>query len=119
MAISKMKKLTLLAEQENKDQLLQSVQQLQNVEVIPLPKVVEESIVDDFEVTNSRDEQSDNDQFFQDTEYALDYLNQFVPKPGLIAGLKAKREVLTLKDLQDQVDLDEIQAIIDLSLIHI
>lgn len=113
MAISKMKKLTLLAEQENKDQLLQSIQQLQSVEVIPLPKVVEESIVDDFEVTSSRDEQSDNDQFFQDAEYALDYLSQFVPKPGLIASLKAKREVLTLKDLQDQVDLDEIQAIID------
>lgn len=76
MAISKMKKLTLLAEQANKESVLKSIQQLQNVEVIPLPEVVEESILNDFEVISSRDELADNDKVYQDTEYALNYLNQ-------------------------------------------
>lgn len=113
MAISKMKKLTLLAEQANKESVLKSIQQLQNVEVIPLPEVVEESILNDFEVISSRDELADNDKVYQDTEYALNYLNQFVPQLGLIQGLRAKREAFTLHELESRIDVNEIHEIID------
>lgn len=113
MAISKMKKLTLLAEQSDKEQVMKSIQQLQNVEVIPLPEVVEESILNDFEVQSSRDDIADNDKIYQDTEYALNYLNQFVPQPGLIEGLKAKRESFTLSELEDHVNETQVSKVIE------
>lgn len=113
MAISKMKKLTLLAEQSDKEQVMKSVQQLQNVEVIPLPEVVEESILNDFEVQSSRDDIAENDKIYQDTEYALNYLNQFVPQPGLIEGLKAKRESFTLSELEDHVNETQVSKVIE------
>lgn len=115
MAISKMKKLTLLAEQTQKDELLKSIQQLQNVEVIRLPEVIEESILEDFEVHSSRDDLTDNDKNLQDAEYALEFLNQYVPKPGFIEGMRARRESLTLKELEAKVNLDDIQDIINLT----
>lgn len=108
-----MKKLTLLAEQAYKDDLLKSIQQMQNVEVIRLPEVVEESILDDLEVRSSRDELAENDKLFQDTEYALDFLNQYVPQPGMIEALRAKRKSFTLKELEAKVDPSEIQEIVD------
>lgn len=113
MAISKMKKLTFLAEQSDKEQVMKSVQQLQNVEVIPLPEVVEESILNDFEVQSSRDDIAENDKIYQDTEYALNYLNQFVPQPGLIEGLKAKRESFTLSELEDHVNETQVSKVIE------
>lgn len=113
MAISKMKKLTLLAEQSDKEQVMKSIQQLQNVEVIPLPEVVEESILNDFDVQSSRDDIADNDKIYQDAEYALNYLNQFVPQPGLIEGLKAKRESFTLNELEDHVNENQVSKVIE------
>lgn len=109
MAIAKMKKLTLLAEQESKDRLLKAMQEMQSVEMIPLSDVLEEDLVEQFSFQDKQQETQELTERLQDVEHSLSYLQQYVPEPGLIEKLKSKREVLTLEELESHVrtlDLD-------------
>jgi len=113
MAIAKMKKLTLLAEQQNKENVFKSVQEMQNLEVIPLPDVLENELVNGFSVESTKDDINQINQFYQDLEYNLSYLDKFVDQPGLIEGLRRKREVFTLKELESHVENVDLEKHLD------
>lgn len=111
MAIAKMKKLTLLAEHSHKENVLKSVQEMQSLEVIPLAEKLEESLLASFTTETSSVSQTDLSTKLQDIEYAIAYLNDYVPQPGLLEKLKTKREVLTLNELEqhvEKIDTDDL-----------
>jgi len=108
-----MKKLTLLAEQQNKENVFKSVQEMQNLEVIPLPDVLENELVNGFSVESTKDDINQINQFYQDLEYNLSYLDKFVDQPGLIEGLRRKREVFTLKELESHVENVDLEKHLD------
>lgn len=112
MAIAKMKKLTLLAEQANKEILLQSIQKMQSVEIISLSDIFEEELVKQFEFI-SRDQQMDQlKELLQDVTHSLSYIKQYVPEPGMISRLKTKREVLSLEELNAHVQNIDVNELI-------
>ncbi|SFJ96179.1 V/A-type H+-transporting ATPase subunit I [Marinilactibacillus piezotolerans] len=113
MAIAKMKKLTLMAEQQNKETLLRSIQEMQSIEVISLSDVLEEDILEQFEVADSYNETLDYKSELQDIEHALSYVSQFIPEPGMIEKLKTKREVLSLEELESHVKNTDIEGLIN------
>ncbi|WP_080146270.1 V-type ATP synthase subunit I [Marinilactibacillus piezotolerans] len=113
MAIAKMKKLTLMAEQQNKEPLLRSIQEMQSVEVISLTDVLEEELLEQFETTDSYKESADLQTKIQDIEHALSYINQYVPQPGMIENLKTKRDVLSLNELEDHVNKTDVDGLIE------
>lgn len=113
MAIAKMKKMTLLAEQANKDKVLKSIQEMKNVEVISLPDVLEEEFIEGFNIETSQEEISTSNQYFQDLEYSIDFLNNYVKQPGFIEGLRRKREVFSLKELEQHVENTDVEELIN------
>ncbi|WP_208558711.1 V-type ATP synthase subunit I [Marinilactibacillus kalidii] len=113
MAIAKMKKLTLMAEQQNKETLLRSIQEMQSIEVISLSDVLEQDILDQFEVADEYSESSDFSSELQDIEHALSYLAQYIPEPGMIEKLKSKREVLSLEELETHVSKTDVSGLIE------
>lgn len=113
MAIAKMKKLTLMAEQQNKETLLRSIQEMQSIEVISLSDVLEEDILEQFEVADSYNETLDYKSELQDIEHALSYVSHFIPEPGMIEKLKTKREVLSLEELENHVKNTDIEGLIN------
>jgi len=113
MAIAKMKKLTLLAEQANKDKVLKSIQEMQNVEVIPLPDVLEEELIDGFEIESTQEGVSTSNKYYQDLNYSIDFLNNYVSQPGFIEGLRQKREVFSLKELEQHVENTDVEGLIN------
>lgn len=113
MAIAKMKKLTLLAEQANKDKVLKSIQEMKNVEVISLPEVLEEEFTEGFNIESSQEKIGTSNQYFQDLEYSIDFLNNYVTQPGFIEGLRRKREVFSLKELEQHVEDTDVEELIN------
>jgi V/A-type H+-transporting ATPase subunit I len=112
MAIAKMKKLTLLAEQEKKESVLRAVQEMQSVEMIPLSEVVEEELVEQFSFSDKQQESAELTERLQDIEHSLSYIRQYVPQPGLIEQLKSKREVYSLDELEAHVESLDIDQLI-------
>ncbi|GAB2318318.1 V-type ATP synthase subunit I [Alkalibacterium sp. s-m-22] len=113
MAIAKMKKLTLLAEHTNKEAVLKSVQEMQSLEIIPVAEVLEESLLNDFDTSASRDLSNDSQARLQDIEYAINYLQDYVEQPGLIESLKTKKEVFSLKELESIVESADVDALLE------
>lgn len=113
MAIAKMKKLTLLAEHTNKEAVLKSVQEMQSLEIIPVAEVLEESLLNDFDTSASRDLSNDSQARLQDIEYAINYLQDYVEQPGLIERLKTKKEVFSLKELESIVESADVDALLE------
>ncbi|GEQ32949.1 V-type ATP synthase subunit I [Marinilactibacillus psychrotolerans] len=112
MAIAKMKKLTLMAEQQNKETLLRSIQEMQSIEVISLSNVLEEDILEQFEVADVYNDTLDYKSELQDIKHALSYVKQYIPEPGMIEKLKTKREVLSLEELENHVKNTDIKGLI-------
>ncbi|MCD8500961.1 MAG: V-type ATP synthase subunit I [Bacillaceae bacterium] len=112
MAIAKMKKLTLLAEQAHKEAVLKSVQEMQSLEFIPLAEKLEEALLAEFVKDESPADQSQIRTTLQDVQYSINYLNDYVPQPGLIEKLKMKKEVFTLKKLEEYVETSDINQLI-------
>ncbi|MCC5894996.1 MAG: V-type ATP synthase subunit I [Alkalibacterium sp.] len=113
MAIAKMKKLTLLAEHVNKEALLKSVQEMQSLEIIPVADNIEEELLKGFDTAVSGKASTEMDTRLQDIEYSLNYLKEYVDQPGLIEKLKSKREVYTLKDLENHVEQANIDETLE------
>ena len=113
MAIAKMKKLTLLAEHTNKEAVLKSVQEMQSLEIIPVAEVLEESLLNHFDTSASRDLSNDSQARLQDIEYAINYLQDYVEQPGLIERLKTKKEVFSLKELESIVESADVDALLE------
>lgn len=116
MAIAKMKKLTILAEQAYKEEILKSVQEMQSLEVMSLGEKMGEAMLVGLK---SEQDQSDAtalaelNETLQDIRYSLTYLDEFVPGPGTIEKLRTKKEVFTLKELEERVEQQDIKDVID------
>lgn len=81
MGIAKMKKLTLLAEQTEKEALLKAVQGLQNIEIIPLSEALteKEELVQGLYFEEQKGTVGKLTQTIQDIRYAISFLTQYVP----------------------------------------
>lgn len=112
MAIAKMKKLTLLAGQQEKGAVLRSMQEMQSVEMIPLSEVLEEELVEQFSFSDEQQETAELTERLQDIEHSLSYIRQYVPEPGMIEKLKSKRDVLSLDELENHVSTVEMDNLI-------
>lgn len=112
MAIAKMKKLTLLAEQSDKEDVLKAMQEMQSVEMIPLSEVLEEELVEQFSFTDQQQQTAELTERLQDVEHSLSYLRQYVPEPGLIEQLKTKRDVYSLAELESHVESLNVEELV-------
>lgn len=112
MAIAKMKKLTLLAEQESKQNLLKAVQEMQSVEMTSLESTLEEELLEQFSFTDEQKKAQELTDRLQDVEHSLSYIGQYVPEPGFIEKLKSKREVMSLEQLETHVDSLDLDGLI-------
>ncbi|SEK83239.1 V/A-type H+-transporting ATPase subunit I [Carnobacterium iners] len=113
MAIAKMKKVTLLAEQTDKDLLLKAVQELQRLELFDLSTLEESTLLDYYSKEKPANERMEYEERLKDIQYSLTYLNQYIPKAGMFAKLKAGREEYTLEELEKSVSITRLKEICD------
>ncbi|WP_161877654.1 V-type ATP synthase subunit I [Alkalibacterium sp. MB6] len=115
MAIAKMKKLTILAEQEYKDEILKSVQEMQSLEVMSLGEEMGKTMLvglNSEQTPADTTALADISETLQDIRYTLNYLDDFVPGPGTLEKLRTKKEVFTLKELEERVEQYDIEGVI-------
>ncbi|RAN60670.1 MFS transporter [Dolosigranulum pigrum] len=112
MAIAKLKKLTLIARQRDKDLALKSVQKMQNIEVAPLPEMLEDELLEGLSVESSKDSVAEVDNYLNDLRYALKFTDQYTPSLGLIEGLRQKRQTYTMAELDEAVSEEHISEIL-------
>lgn len=113
MAIAKMKQITLLAEQANKEQLLKAVQELQKLELFDLSSLEENELLDYY----SRETQPQNRGIYEENmktiQSTLAYLNQYVKQPSALKKMRQGRKEYTLKELEQKVDAFPLNRVID------
>ena len=103
MAIAKMKQMTLLAEQENKDSLLKAVQELQKLEMFELSTLEESEFLDYYSTDTAPQKRVEYEEKLKEIQATLNFLNQHISQPGMIAKLKKGREEYTLEELESHV----------------
>ncbi|WP_027107566.1 V-type ATP synthase subunit I [Lacticigenium naphthae] len=113
MAIAKMKKMTLLAEQSNKDPLLKAVQEMQSLEIIPLSDSNEDELYEQFSFEDTNNQTSKFDSKLKDIQHAIDYLNDYIEGPGLVEKLKTQRERMSLADLEERIESKNIDQLLE------
>ncbi|MGX7394877.1 V-type ATP synthase subunit I [Carnobacterium mobile] len=111
MAIAKMKKVTLLAEQTDKDLLLKAVQELQKLELIDLTSLEESALLDYYTKETPAVERTEYEEHLKDVQYALAYLKQHIPQPGMFAKLKKGRAEYTLEELEASVSVSQLESL--------
>ncbi|SEN46943.1 V/A-type H+-transporting ATPase subunit I [Amphibacillus marinus] len=104
MAIAKMKKLTLISFHELKDQLLQSVQALQNFEVVDLQTIN----IDNYDFSVNDVDNLDHHikklgTTINQVQSALSFLESYLPKESLVNKLRASKEELSLEELEVEI----------------
>lgn len=113
MAIAKMKQITLLAEQANKEQLLKAVQELQKLELFDLSTLEENELLDYY----SRETQPQNRGIYEENmktiQSTLAYLNQYVKQPSALKKMRQGRKEYTLKELEQKVADFPLDRVID------
>lgn len=106
MAIVKMNKFTLLAFESKKDVLLGKLQAFANAEFIDLQ---DENLLDTNEVLKDlAKDQIDSDiakweEQFSKVKFALQFLDNYVPKQSLIKNLRQEKISLTMEELENKV----------------
>ena len=113
MAIAKMKQMTLLAEQANKDSLLKAVQELQKLEMVELSTLEESDFFDYYSSDTEPQKRIEYEEKLKDLQAALNFLNQHISQPGMIEKLKKGREEYTLAELEKDVSDSNLNQIID------
>ncbi|MDN5371558.1 MAG: V/A-type H+/Na+-transporting ATPase subunit [Carnobacterium sp.] len=109
MAIAKMKQMTLLAEQEKKDSLLKAVQELQKLEMVELSTLEDSEFLDYYSTDTAPQKRVEYEEKLKEIQATLNFLNQHISQPGMIAKLRKGREEYTLEELENHVfhsDLD-------------
>jgi V/A-type H+-transporting ATPase subunit I len=133
MAISKMKKMTLLAEKDYLEAVMLSLQSYQAVEVIPADTAIQNELVNayyDQQELDSVDEDTDRheEQFemesnkkeisrvtsqLDDVEENIEFLEEVLPKPGFFASLNQEKETYSLDELHDYMENININKLIN------
>lgn len=132
MAISKMKKMTLLAENEYLEAIILSLQSYQAVEIIPADIAIQNELVnqyfeqqgldpDDesidlhdelFEIKPRKSEISQITNKLDDVEECIEFLEDILPKPGFFANLTKEKETYSLIELHDYMGNKDIPGLI-------
>lgn len=115
MGIARMKKLTLLAEQKEKDNVLLAMQEMHNIEVISLMEVLEKEetpLLESLHFDESKETVGQLTQTLQDIRYAISFLDQYVPKASFFASMKKKRPVYSLAELESEVSQQDYQTLL-------
>lgn len=114
MGIAKMKKLTLLAEQTEKEALLKAVQGLQNIEIIPLSEALteKEELVQGLYFEEQKGTVGKLTQTIQDIRYAISFLTQYVPALSFKEKVKAKRPVYSLEEFDKELQQLDYEALL-------
>jgi len=114
MAIVKMNKFTLLAFESKKDVLIEKLQAFSNAEFINLQ---DESLLENNEVFNdlTKDQVDSDITKWEDqlskVKFAMQFLENYVPKQSLIKTLSQEKTSLTMSELENRVldsDWEEI-----------
>lgn len=110
MAIAKMKQMTLLAEQENKETLMKAVQELQKLELVELSTLEDSDFLSYYSKDTKPQKRVEYEEKLKEIQATLNFLSQHISKPGMIAKLKTGREEYTLEELEsyvNQVNVDQ------------
>lgn len=102
MAISVMKKVQIIAEQDNKERLLESLQEMQGTEIVAF----EEELIEEDSIDFARDDGKAKNLHYElaKVKEALSCLNRYVPQASMLKKMTQKRERLTLQELEARVD---------------
>ncbi|GAA0078322.1 V-type ATP synthase subunit I [Clostridium sp. CTA-5] len=106
MAIVKMNKFTLLAFESKKEELLEKLQTFSEVEFINLQ---DENVQEENELLSDldKDEIDSNisrwEEKLSKAKFALQFLQEYVPKQSLIKSLRTEKLSLTAKELKEKV----------------
>lgn len=115
MAISVMKRVTIIAEQVNKGLLLEALQEMKGTEVVPLDEAheLDPAIFLEGSTLDSGVSQHVN-YTLNKTEEAIEFLRQFGPQRPFIERMRQKRQVYTLKQLETQVESMNLMSLLDM-----
>lgn len=111
MAIAKMQKVSIVTEPSQKEDLLYALQTLQTVEVIDL--VVKLADHDSGYVQHNLQGSDEYELVYNRIEDALKYLTQYKQKVPLKQSIAAKRPKLTMMELSQQVDDEQIIQLVE------
>lgn len=105
MAISVMKRVTIIAEQANKELLLESLQELKGTEIVALEEAEELDRDVFFEGAPLNTEDSKLNYYtLNKIEESIEFLKQYGSQTSLIKRMREKRKVYSLQQLEAQVD---------------
>lgn len=133
MAISEMKKLTLLAEKEYLEAVILSLQSEQAVEIIPTTSDIQRKLVNEYYETLDEEvkdgEASSDDQVFEliskeneinrltNTLERLDedieFLEEVLPSPSFFAQFTQEKETYSLYQLEDYMKDKDVPSLLD------
>lgn len=104
MAISVMKRVTIIAEQANKELLLESLQELKGTEIVPFDEVDEadRDVFFDGASFNSEDSKL-NHYTLNKIEEAIEFLKQYGTQESFFKRMQEKRKVYSLQELEAEV----------------
>ncbi|MBE6071119.1 MAG: V-type ATP synthase subunit I [Clostridium butyricum] len=114
MAIVKMNKFTLLAFESKKEALLEKLQEFSNAEFINLQ---DENLLEENEVlAELQKDVIDSDiakweEQLSKVKFALQFLNDYVPKQSLMKTLRTEKLSLTMDELKEKVENSDWEAV--------
>ena len=129
MAISEMKKITLLAEIEHLKAVMISLQSDQAVEVIPTNSDIQRQLLNEyFEVDEDTEESPEHPEIFEiqskendinhltsqldDLEESIEFMEGILPSAGFLEKLNQEKETLTLYELEEYMEDKDINSFI-------
>ena len=114
MAIVKMNKFTLLAFESKKDELLESLQAFSNAEFINLQdeeRLENNKVLKDLTKDQVGSDMAKCEEQLSKVKFAMQFLENYVPKKSLIKALREEKISLTMEELEAKVldsNLEEI-----------
>lgn len=113
MAIAKMKQITLLAEQANKEQLLKAVQELQKLELFDLSTLEESELLDYYSRETQPKNRAENEEKMKAIQSTLNYLKQYMKQPSALKKLRQGKNTYTLSELEQKVTDFSLEQVLD------
>ncbi|NMB18946.1 MAG: V-type ATP synthase subunit I [Erysipelothrix sp.] len=114
MAIAKMNKLTLISFHEQKDQLLESIQELQNLEVVDMhASDLGELKVSTRDVAYLQSTIKSCETKIDQIESALTFLQLYLPKTPILEKLRANKQVYTIESLSSEMKKFSYKDLVD------
>lgn len=112
MAIAKMQKITFLADERYQDDLMRSIQAMENIQVLPLTDFLEKEDRDTFNFGDAENKVIQYQQTLRDIREKIEVLEQYVKAKGnFFQRLTAQRPRYSLKELEEKVKASDVLSI--------